>query len=49
MVSRVSVSVITVGVYHVTVVVSRVYLCYYFRCISGSKVWLVECLSLLLL
>ena len=46
----VSASVITVGVYQVAGCgYQSACLCYYFRCISGSKVWLAECLPLLLL
>ena len=49
MVSRVSASVITVGVYQEARCGKQsVYLCYYCRCISGSKVWLAESTSVLL-
>ena len=42
MVSRVSASVITVGVYQVARRgYPSAYLCHYCRCISGRKVWLV--------
>ena len=49
-VSRVSTSVITLGVYQVERCGKQsVCLCYYCRCISVSKVWLAECLPVLLL
>ena len=50
MVSRVSTSVITVGVYEVARCgYQSAKLCDFHRCISGSKEWLAECLPLLLL
>ena len=50
MVSGVSTSVITLGVYQVARCGKQsVCLCYYCRCISVSKVWLAECLPVLLL
>ena len=45
-----SASVITVGVYQAARCGKQsVFLYYYCRCISGSKVWLAECLPLFLL
>ena len=59
MVSKVSISDITskVSISDITVVVYQIarcgqqgtYLCYYCRCVSDSKVWLAQCLPLLLL